>query len=343
MRLEEFDLDIPAVVMAPPVRNEPEPDWVTARDSGIVPQPMFSLYTRSSYLSFGVAPSFLRDKDNFLFSYFGLVLRSIKDCLLDADSELRAFGTAQGRGYDPEKRVRGEKWDSEADAIARQNFQLLLMSLLASLDGAADLVALFLTGSIKGLKVGRAAFSTIEAWLRVPLPAFSLVIKPQEQKLEDLYNRIKPIVCSQGEEQDWLKFARILRNKSAHMRNSVRHSVFKHSNQNPYTFLPRQWPYLWEQHMAPSGTLPPAGIKPMQQLFEETLVHQDIVSYGHDLRDKVTTLLGETMAAVDAMYIDFQNFPQNQAALEELVGNFETTSFVSFRGDPAKSASIQNA
>jgi hypothetical protein len=331
MRLEDFDLIAHTVTMAPFARNEPEPDWVAAKDSGILPESMFTLYTRSSYLSFGSAPSFLSDKDHFLFSYFSLVLRSIKDCLLEADSELQAFAEAQGKGYDPEKSIRGEKWDAEADAVARRNFQLLLISLLAILDGAADLVALFLTEMINGLEVGRALFSKIEAWLRIPLPSSPLVITPQQQKLEDLHKRIEPLVCTQGEEQDWLKFARVLRNKSAHVKNSVRSFAFKHSDQNLYTFLPRQWPYFWEQHMHTDGTLPPAGFKPLPQLFLDSLIHQDIVSYGHDLREKVTMLLGETMAVVDDMYIEFQNFSQNQTALSQLISNFETTDFVAFQ------------
>jgi hypothetical protein len=332
MRLEDFDLNAHAVIMAPFVRNEPEPEWVAAKDSGILPESMFTLYTRSSYLSFGSAPSFLSDKDHFLFSYFGLVLRSIKDCLVEADSELQTFAAAQGKGYNPEKRLRGENWDVEADANARRNFQLFLMSLLASLDGTADLIALFLTDSIKGLVVGRAVFSAIETWLQIPLPSSSLVITPQQQALEDLYERIKPIVCAQGEEQDWLKFARILRNKSAHIKNSVRSFVFKHSDQNLYTFLPAQWPFLWEQHMHATGAVPPAGFKPMPQLLLDILIHQDIVSYGHDLRDRITTLLGATVAAVDAMYLEFQSFPLNQAALSQLVGNFESTGFRAFQG-----------
>lgn len=331
MRLENFNLNGSAIVMAPFIRNEPESDWVTARDSGIVPQSMFALYTRSNYLSFGSAPSFLSDKDHFLFSYFGLVLKSIKDCLLDADDELLAFVAAQGKGYDPEKRIMNQKWDAEADDIARKNFQLLLMSLLSSLDGASDLVALFLTNSIKGLLVGKAAFSKIEVWLQIPLPPPHFVVTPQQQKLEDLYKRIQPLVCTQGEEKDWLKFARILRNKSAHMRSSMRHFTFKHYDQNLYTFLPRQWPFFWEQHMHTDGTVPPAGFKPLPQLFLETLIHQDIVSYGHDLRDKVTTLLGETLAVIDMMYSEFQNFSQNQTALSQLLGNFEMTDFLSFQ------------
>jgi hypothetical protein len=83
--------------------------------------------------------------------------------------------------------------------------------------------------------------------------------------------------------------------------------------------------------MHTAGTVPPAGFKPMPQLFLDILIHQDIVSYGHDLRDRITTLVGETLAAVDAMYIEFQNFPQNQAALSQLVDNFETTGFKAFR------------
>ncbi|MGA7857945.1 MAG: hypothetical protein WCA11_08465, partial [Terracidiphilus sp.] len=67
------------------------------------------------------------------------------------------------------------------------------------------------------------------------------------------------------------------------------------------------------------------------QLLLDTLIHQDIVSYGHDLRDRITALLGETLAAVDAMYIEFQDFPQNQAALSQLVDNFEATGFSAFR------------
>src|ERR1017187_2130483 len=263
MRLEDFDLNAHAITMAPFVRNKPEPDWVAAKDSGILPESMFTLYTRSSYLSFGSAPSFLSDKDHFLFSYFSLVLRSIKDCILEADSELQKFTEAQGKGYDPEKSLKGEKWDTEADAVSRRNFQLLLISLLASLDGAADLVALFLTEKINGLVVGRALFSKIEAWLRIPLPNSPIVITPQQHKLEDLYKRIESLVCTQGEEKDWLKFARILRNKSAHMKSSMRHFSFKHYDHNLYTFLPRQWPLFWEQHMHATGTVPPAGFKPL--------------------------------------------------------------------------------
>jgi hypothetical protein len=83
--------------------------------------------------------------------------------------------------------------------------------------------------------------------------------------------------------------------------------------------------------MHTDGTVPPAGFKPLPQLFLETLIHQDIVSYGHDLRDKVTTLLGETLAVIDMMYSEFQNFSQNQTALSQLIGNFEMTDFLSFQ------------
>src|SRR5215475_4985114 len=114
MRLENCALDVAGAVMAPPVRNVPEDNWVRARDSGAIPRSLFELYTRASYLSFGAAPSFLKDDDNILFSYFGMLLRSVMSALVEGDDELRLFMAAREQVYDPGKRMRGETWDPTA-------------------------------------------------------------------------------------------------------------------------------------------------------------------------------------------------------------------------------------
>jgi hypothetical protein len=105
-----------------------------------------------------------------------MVLTSLRDALVDADGELRAFQEDQAQVYDPGKRIRGENWDPDAPGRARKHFRLLLISLQASLDATADLAALFLTGLIPGLRVGRAQFSRIETWLGRALPPAGLII-----------------------------------------------------------------------------------------------------------------------------------------------------------------------
>src|SRR5262245_9423914 len=111
MRLENCILEIDRVVAAPIVRTEPEPDWVAARDAQILPPAGFAMYVRSSFLSFGAAPAFLADEKRLLFSYFGMVLRGVRDALVEADLELQGLSDSLARVYDPGKRIRGEEWD----------------------------------------------------------------------------------------------------------------------------------------------------------------------------------------------------------------------------------------
>jgi len=160
MRLDNCTLDIAGAVMAPPYRSGPEDEWVRARDSGAIPVSIFDLYTRASYLSFGTAPSFMRDDENVLFSYFGMLLRSVMKALVEADDELRMFGEARDQVYDLGKRMRGEAWDPTADDRARRHFRHLIVSLQSGLDCLADTCALFFTGLVPDLRLGaRTVFS----------------------------------------------------------------------------------------------------------------------------------------------------------------------------------------
>lgn len=64
MLLKDCELDIDMVVAAPIERTAPEEVWIKGRESGILPKPIYELYCKAGFLSFGVAPSFLKDKEN---------------------------------------------------------------------------------------------------------------------------------------------------------------------------------------------------------------------------------------------------------------------------------------
>ena len=331
MRLESCDLDIDAAVSAPMVRTEPAPEWVMARDRGLLPNAVFALYSRASFLSFGAAPSFLADQRRFLFSYFAMVLTSLRDALVDADEELQGFRESQAQVYDPGKRLRGENWDPHAPDRARKRFRLLLISLQASLDATADLAALFLTGLIPGLRVGRAQFSRIETWLGRALPPSGLIVTPQRASLEQMYVALSPLVNATPPEREWLPLMRMFRNKTAHLGGAVfRYMVLHDAEGRFHTFVPRQWPFIPEEHMrfadAPAG--PPR--EPLPDLFRRTLVHDDILSYASGLRGKVTGVVSAATQVLDNAYRTFETFPVNAAALAELEGSAEAYAFEHF-------------
>lgn len=332
MNLNHCELEVDRVATAPMVRTWPEPDWVEARDAGVLPPAGFALYSRSGFLSFGSAPAFLADDRHLLFSYFAMVLRSVRDSLVDADGELRAFSESQARVYDLGKRMRSEDWDPDAPKRARRHFRLLLLSLQAGLDASADLIALFLTGLIPDLRLGRAQFIRIERWLERPLSPGSLIATPQRYYLEHLYADLSPLINATGAERDWLPLMRMLRNKAAHLGDAVfRYIVLHDRDERFYTFIPRQWPFIPEEHVHVAGDAPEVVPEPFPELLRRTLIHEDIVSYASGLRRKATDVISAVLELLDSAYVGFRDFSLNTAALAELRGSAESYTFEHFR------------
>ena len=195
--------DISHVSMRALERTGPEEEWLAARQSGFLPAAVFELYRLNKFLSFGNAPPFLKDDDNILFSYFGLVLRSLMEACQDAGEQMKAFIESHKQSYDAGKELRGESWDKTADTRARRQFRDFLIALQTGLDSFADLFAIFWPGEIKNLSVGRAQFSTIEEWLKQPSHAPSnLLISPSQYYLWKMYQILTPIVNAGPPETD---------------------------------------------------------------------------------------------------------------------------------------------
>lgn len=330
MRLDNCILNIDAAVTAPIRRTKPEPTWVEARKSGVLPDSVFRLYTQADYLSFGAAPPFLADADNVIFSYFGIVLESLRDSLVEAEEHRQLFVEADSRIYDPGKKVRGEPWDQKAGQCAKREFRYFLVSQQAALDALADLTAILLTGLIQGLQVGRAQFSRIENWLNRPLPVMGLIATPQQYFLKQLYDLLRPLVYPDSPERDWLQLMRLYRNKGAHLGSSVFRQVGLHDDSGKfYHFLPRQWPYIWEKDIKPAGQTPAAD-PALTEVFRKTLMHQDVISYVGGLRNKVANVIAAGVSVLSSAYRQFRDFPINQAALSELQGSSERYSFEYF-------------
>jgi len=329
MRLNECDLDgIAGVVAAPFQRKEPEEDWLIAEREGMIPASLYSLYRRANYLSFGSSPKFLADDDNLLFSYFGLSLRSIMESLVDADIQVTSFIKANDLAYDPVKKMRGEPWGKDATKRANRHFRDLLIALSTSLDALSDVIAIFFPGAIKGLEVGRAQFSKIELWLMKALVNTKLIVSPTEFFVKQLYDTLQPLINASGPQTDWLPLMRLLRNKAAHLGTPLfRQLGLSSRDGQQVAFIPREWPYLWEQLIKPRGHVPKV---PMPQLLRETLIHQDIVSYAKGLLAKVNSVVAAAIEILNEAYERFREFPQDQAALMQLKGNFEHYNFENF-------------
>jgi hypothetical protein len=330
MRLEDCVLEEDVFYTAPLVRTEPEKEWVQARDSGAIPLELYGWYERAQYLSFGSSLGFLGDADNILFSYFGMLMRSVMESSVDSVHQVQSFVDEQKLTYDVGKKLRGETWDEGADVRSRRHFRDLLIALQTSLDGLADMIALFFTGRVPRLNLGRAQFVRVEEWLKRPLPPFGLIATPYDEPLRQLFDVLGPLVNTAGSESEWLPLMRMLRNKASHLGQPVFRQIGLHDKTLKfYTFIPRQWPYIWERHMKPKEPSP-YGPDFIPNFFRETLIHQDVETYAIGLQRKVLDVVRAGISVLAETYGNFQDFAPNTAALAELQGNSESFSFERF-------------
>jgi hypothetical protein len=333
MRLKDCNVDVAAISTAPFSRTEAEEEWVRATDLGMIPQSLFDLYRRANYLSFGTAPQFLADEDNLLFSYFCLTVRGVMTALVDAADHVNEFRQAQSETYYPGKHQDDPTWTKEksdlSDKRARESFRNLLNSLHIALDAMAEIIGIFAPGKIPGLTVGRAQFSSIENWLNKPPVKLGLIATPQDLYLDEIYKALHPIILAAEPESDWLPYMRLLRNKAAHLGQPLFRQVgLPCKDGKYYSFLPREWPYLWEKHIKPAGTASLPESFPV--LLTRTLAHEDVISFASGARMKVISVISLAGTTVCKAYQDFNNFPFNDAVLSEIKQNSKSFRFEHF-------------
>lgn len=331
MKIFDCELNADAVVLAPFIRRDAEPTWLIARDAGHIPNTLFDFYRAAGYLSFDAAPKFLNDPDHILFGYFSLLMSSLRASLVDAAEFEFEIIQVDREVHFPGKHLRDPTWTREkSEATAKRSnlaFRSFLISLHASLDTASELIAIFAQGGIEGLEVGYSQFSRVEQWLNRPHPLNQIAV-PRDIYLSALHQSLSPIVDSDPPETDWLPYLRLLRNKSAHLgHGSFRWVGVPGQDGKYYTFIPREWPCLWEKHMKEAGHAPST---PLPDLLLSMVTHQDLIEFVRGARRKVNLLLGEAVGATMKAYVDFQNFEFNQTAMSELATNSKTSKFTQF-------------
>jgi hypothetical protein len=331
MRLEDCVLDVDIFVGAEFERNQPEERWVTARDSGAIPQELYDLYCGAGFLSFRAGSGFLTDEQNILFSYFSMILNCLVDGLLDAHDRRGDFVTDQNLTYDAGKKFRGEYWDSEADPRARRHFRDFLLALDGSLDTLADIIAMFLTGRIARLRLGRGEFSAIEQWVAQPLKSPGMVSTPYDFHLQKLYDAIKPLILVDPPEEDWLSLMHALRNKSIHLGQSTLRQMGLHDRGGKfYVFLPRKWPFIWEKDFKTHDPTRKSEQLHMPSFLAGLLINQDILSFVDGLHKRVLEVMRAAISEILAMYRTFETFETNRAAILELDRNSIVFKFRNF-------------
>src|SRR5687768_12821193 len=87
MRRSEIPSDLTNLAGPNVVPTEPAREWITARDSGQLPGPVFRFYELANFFSIGRIPSFFSDPRRALFPYLG----SLTWSLMESTVEIQAL------------------------------------------------------------------------------------------------------------------------------------------------------------------------------------------------------------------------------------------------------------
>jgi hypothetical protein len=330
VKLHECSLETDQTYTHPQIITRPNEGWVQNKDDGIIPESLFKLYSQAGFLSADASEGFLKDPENKLFAYFGMLLRSLKAlCAEERELEIE-FEDALARAWNPIKKLRQEEFDKDGDSKARRALKYLCFTLTGQLDNVAELIALFFTPNITKLSLGKADFQHIvRDWLSKPLARSSSLYTPYEHYLDQLYSALHPLVLSIGADKDWFELLQLIRNKSAHMGDRMYPLIGLYSNKTEkfYHFLPRRWPVMKQTLLLKIQT---GSFEPRKEQFERMLIHQDLISFVTGLRERVFTIIETTCGILCNAYRDFKTFHTNDAALEDLEKNTKELQFEYF-------------
>lgn len=333
MKLTNCILDIDRVVIRPPVRSSPHPDWQLAYDKKIIPEYVYRFYCCADYFSLDKTPKFFDDQDRFLFSFLHNILEGIRHAFTEANDLVNIIKDAQGKGYSPIKRLKKETWNSDADERQSRAVRYLIVLMNGVLDQLAEVVSIFFHGDIPELTVGRASFAVLRDFARHPFSPKTGIVTPKEHRFEELHAVLVETIETKGSETQWFELLKLYRNKLAHLGTSMFPILRLHDDKGEfYSFLPNQFPIFHESGISfpNKAKNEPTGIQDNAEYAKENYIHQDVVEYSEKLLEKVYFVIDRCFKVLCATYIDFKSFDLNESALKSLKGKKSKYNFKYF-------------
>lgn len=271
------------VVSAPMARSSPDESWVTAHAKKIIPDSLYKFYVMADYFSFDKCPVFLTDDQRIIFSHLSASTDLIKSSFEDYQELLDLMKKYDADTYNPIKKIKKESFDPEAPKYFNRCLQLLLINMYSILDATAEVISAVLLWG----KFGRASFAEIVKKIQDDLrktsvdPDKKTIVSPDEKYQEDIIKIIKKEILDDGN-NEWFDLFKLYRDKMAHFRY---HSGFLfHDKEGKFHhFLPRQWPYYFQQDITYGKTKEADA----NSYFAELLMECDIFEYCEGLHKKI--------------------------------------------------------
>ena len=157
-----------------------------------------------------------------------------------------------------------------------------MINLYSVLDSTAEALSVIVSWGT----LGRASFAEIVKKIKgspvtAKVPATKIVVSPDEKYRDDITKIIKEEIADE-QNDEWFDLFKLYRDKMAHFRHQS--CFYLHDDKGQfYLFLPRQWPYYFQQDIGVGN----AQDKASESGLKEILMGCDIFEYCDDLYKKI--------------------------------------------------------
>jgi len=288
MKLKDC-LEADVAVSAPLLRKGPSESWESAYKKGFIPESLYKFYVTADYFSLDKCPKFLNDNQNILFPHLEAAIEIVKSSFEDYYELIDLIKKYDKDSYTPIKEIKREAFDKHATKLFNRCFQILMINMYSIFDSTAEAIAIILSWG----KLGRGQFIALVKDVRDDLSrnnnsSIVKIISLEDKYIKDIKNVIKEDIIAEHN-NEWYELFKLYRDKQAHFR---RFSGFLlHDKEyNFYHFLPREWPYYFQQDISYAKNVKSNANNNLKELFSELLMEQDIFEYCDGLYKKIYNL-----------------------------------------------------
>ena len=288
MKLKDC-LEADVTVSAPLSRKGPSESWESAYKKGFTPESLYKFYVTADYFSLDKCPKFLNDNQNILFPHLEAAIEIVKSSFEDYYELIDLMKKYDKDSYTPIKEIKREAFDKNATKLFYRCFQILMINMYSIFDSTAEAIAIILSWG----KLGRGQFTDLVKDVRNSLSKNNnsssvKIISLEEKYIKDIKNVIKEDIIAEHN-NEWYELFKLYRDKQAHFRRF--NGFLLHDKEcNFYHFLPREWPYYFQQDISYAKNVKSNTNNNLKELFSELLMEQDIFEYCDGLYKKIYNL-----------------------------------------------------
>lgn len=283
MKLKQCLLNVDVAVTAPLIRRGPDESWLLAYKNKSIPESLYKFYLAADNFSYDRCPDFLKDDRKILFAHLETSVNLIKLSFEEYHELIDLMKKYDLASYTPVKEARGQTFDPSAPKQFNRCLQLLIINMYSILDCISEAVAIVISWG----KIGRASFLTlVEEVKKSSNTSIKTIVKVDNKYIKEIKKVIREEIQKEGNSKEWYELFKLYRNKSSHFRHWSSFS-FHDKKGNFYHFLPRQWPYYFQQDIKYKKEEKVDNNNDVKNLISDLLMEQDIFEYCEGLYNQI--------------------------------------------------------